>query len=177
MKNYDRKQFIFGHMLGHGRTGNIFKITLGKKTGALKMVALYKDENKLEELFNEIKIYIGPLKEFQGIYIPKLLKFGVLHEAFVFILTSLAEETFATMEDNITRKEKQLAIEGLQKLHLKGVMHGDIRLENIMIKRKNNNSTCVWWIDFGWCKITYNMKDLNKELNDLKYLLGMANMK
>lgn len=177
MKNYDRNQFIFGHMLGYGRTGNIFETTIGRKTGALKMVALYKDENKLEELLNEIKIYIGPLQEIQGVYIPRLLKFGVLHEAFVFILTSLAEVTFATMGDNITRKEKQLAIEGLQKLHSKGVIHGDIRLENIMLKRKYDGSTCVWWIDFGWCKMTDNMKDLNKELEDLKYLLGMAGTK
>ncbi|CAG8474622.1 3967_t:CDS:2 [Paraglomus brasilianum] len=177
MKNYDHNQFTFGHMLGYGRTGSVFETTLGRKTGALKMVALYKDQNKLEELLNEIKIYIGPLKEIQGIYIPRLLKFGVLHEAFVFILTSLAEEAFAIMGDNITRKEKQLAIKGLQKLHSKGVMHGDIRLENIMVKRKNDGSTCVWWIDFGWSKMTDNVKDLNKELTNLKYLLGMAGTK
>ena len=78
----------------------------GRKTGTLKMVVLYKDENKLEELLNEIKIYIGPLKDIQGIYISRLLKFGVLYETFVFILTFLAKETFVKMKDNITRKEK-----------------------------------------------------------------------
>jgi hypothetical protein len=172
MKNYDRNRFSFGHMLGYGRTGSIFETTLGRKTGALKMVGLYKDENKLEELLNEIKMYIGPLKEIQGIYIPRLLKFGVLCEAFVFNFTSLAGETFARMGDNITRKEKQLAIKGLRELHSKGVMHGDIRLENIMVKRENEGSTCVWWIDFGWSKMTVNVKDLDKELTELKYLLG-----
>lgn len=178
MKNYDRNRFSFGHLLGYGRTGSIFETTLGGKTGALKMVALYKDGNKLEELLNEIKIYIGPLKDIQGIYIPRLLKFGVLYEAFVFILTSLAEETFAKMGDNITREEKQLAIKGLQELHSKGVMHGDIRLENIMVKRMNEDSTsCVWWIDFGWSKMTDNVQDLDKELTKLKYLLGMADTK
>ncbi|CAI2165133.1 5339_t:CDS:2 [Funneliformis geosporum] len=166
MKNYDRNHFTFGHILGYGRTGCIFEATLGRETGALKKVALYKDGNKLEELLSEIKIYIGPL-----------LKFGVLCEAFVFILTSLAEETFATIGD-ITRKEKELAIKGLQELHSKGVMHGDVRLENIMVKRRNKGSTsCVWWIDFGWSKMTDNLKELDKELTELKYLLGMVGMK
>ncbi|CAG8483756.1 3455_t:CDS:2 [Funneliformis mosseae] len=161
---------------GYSQTGSIFETILDRKTGALKMVALYKGENKLEELLNEIKIYIGPLKDIQGIYIPRLLKFGVLYETFVFVLTSLAEETFANMGDNITRKEKQLAIKGLQELHSKGVMHRDIRLENIMVKRMNEDSTsCVWWIDFGWSKMTDNVKDLDKELTKLKYLLGMVN--
>ncbi|CAB4413065.1 unnamed protein product [Rhizophagus irregularis] len=63
MKNYDHNWFNFRNMLGSGRTGSIFKTTLGRKTGALKMVALYKDKKKLKELLNEIKIYIGPLKE------------------------------------------------------------------------------------------------------------------
>jgi tRNA A-37 threonylcarbamoyl transferase component Bud32 len=76
--------------------------------------------------------------------------------------------------DNITRKEKQLAIKGLQELHSKGVMHGDIRLENIMVKRIVGDLTCVWWVDFGWSKITNNVKDLDRELTKLKYLLGMA---
>ncbi|CAB4482431.1 uncharacterized protein OCT59_019918 [Rhizophagus irregularis] len=52
-------------MLGSGRIGSIFKIILDRKTGTFKMVALYKDEKKLKELLNEIKIYIGPLKEIQ----------------------------------------------------------------------------------------------------------------
>jgi hypothetical protein len=42
--------------LGYSQTGTIFETTLGRKTGALKMVALYKDDNKLKELLNEITI-------------------------------------------------------------------------------------------------------------------------
>ncbi|CAB4392534.1 unnamed protein product [Rhizophagus irregularis] len=165
-------------MLESGRIGSIFKTILGRKTGTLKMVALYKDEKKLKEFLNEIKIYIRLLKEIQGIYILKLLKFGVLHEAFVFILTFLAEKTFADIKDNITKEEKQLAIKGLQKLYLKRVKHGDIKLENIMVKRKNEGSTSyVWWIDFGWSKMTDNVKDLNKELKELKYLLKIEDTK
>ncbi|RGB22811.1 hypothetical protein C1646_598826, partial [Rhizophagus diaphanus] len=151
MKNYKRSQISFGDVLGNGRSGVVFTAKLYKEVGALKMVDLYKREYLLQEILNEIKMYLGPLKEIQGICIPRLLKFGILHEAFAFTLTSLAEETFATMGDNITRKQKQLAIKGLQELHSKGVMHGDIRLENIVVKRKNDGSTsCVWWIDFGW---------------------------
>ncbi|CAB5346288.1 unnamed protein product, partial [Rhizophagus irregularis] len=88
------------------------------------------------------------------------------------------EKTFADIKDNITKEEKQLAIKGLQKLYLKRVKHGDIKLENIMVKRKNEGSTSyVWWIDFGWSKMTDNVKDLNKELKELKYLLKIEDTK
>ena len=144
MKNY-RNRFHFGNVLGSGRSGNVFTTTLCGKTGALKMVDLYKNEDRLNELLNEIEIYIGPLKEIQEIYVSRLLNFGILHEAFVFILTSLAGESFAKIGNNVTREEKQLAVNGLRELHSKGVMHGDIRLENIMVKRKNElkGSSCL----------------------------------
>ncbi|CAG8550992.1 3861_t:CDS:2 [Ambispora gerdemannii] len=119
------------------------------------MVDLYKNEYLITEMLNEIKIYLRPLMDIQEIYIPKLLKFGVLHEAFVFIFMSLAGRSFAELENNITKEEKQLAIEGLQAIHARGVVHGDVRLENIMVKREE-------------------LTDLNKELIELKRLLGMA---
>jgi len=107
------------------------------------MVDLYKDDVKLEEMLNEIKIYDVILKIIQGIYIPKLLKFGVLHEAFVFMLTSFAGESFASKRD-ITEVEKQSAVNGLLAIHALGVKHGDIRLENIMVDRNSlTGRSCV----------------------------------
>ncbi|CAG8791690.1 853_t:CDS:1, partial [Dentiscutata erythropus] len=173
MKNYDRNQFSFGDMLGNGRSGAVFTAKLCGKTGALKIADLYKNENLLKEMLNEIKIYHGPLKEIQGIYIPKLLKFGVLHEAFVFIFTSFAGESFAELGNKLTKEEKQLAIEGLRAIHIRGVMHGDVRLENIMVKEKNlTGKNCVWWIDFALSKIG-NAKELDREMFELKRLLGI----
>src|SRR5438045_7846572 len=118
-------------------------------------------------------MYLGPLKEIQGIYIPKLLKYGVFHEAFVFVFTSFAGKSFANIK-NITEKEKQLAINGLLAIHATGVKHGDIRLENIMVKRNESGHSCVWWIDFAWSKIVNNAKGLDKELFKLKWLLVMC---
>ncbi|CAG8530112.1 15261_t:CDS:2 [Acaulospora morrowiae] len=169
MKNYKRNQFSFGDVLGSGRSGTVFTAKLFGKTGALKIVDLYKNESLLKEMLNEIEIYRGPLKEIQGIYIPKLLKFGVLHEAFVFIFTSFAE-----LGNKLTKKEKQLAIEGLQAIHIRGIMHGDVRLENIMAKEnKLTGKNCVWWIDFALSKIG-NVKELDRELFELKRLLGIS---
>ncbi|CAG8579181.1 4296_t:CDS:2, partial [Funneliformis caledonium] len=53
----------------------------------------------------------------------KLLTFGILNEVFVFILTSLSGKSFAELDD-VTEREKQLAIEGLQAMHARGVIHG-----------------------------------------------------
>ena len=174
MKNYERSQFSFGDVLGNGRSGVVFAVKLCGEVGALKMVELYKNEYLLKEILNEIKIYLGPLMDIQGIYTPKLLKFGILYEVFVFALTSLSGKSFAELDD-ITEREKQLAIEGLQAIHARGVMHGDVRIENIMVDRsKSIRKSRVRWIDFAWSKTGRDSKDFNRELIELRSLLGMT---
>ncbi|CAG8458474.1 1644_t:CDS:2 [Diversispora eburnea] len=44
-------------------------------------------------------------------------------------------ESFAELGNNVTKEEKKLAILGLQEIHARVVRHGDVRLENIMVKR------------------------------------------
>ncbi|CAG8585313.1 8145_t:CDS:2, partial [Diversispora eburnea] len=74
--------------------------------------------------------------------------------------------------NDVTTEEKKLAILGLQTIHTRGVMHGDIRLENIMVKRDELvGKTLVWWIDFAWSKMECSEKDQNIEL---KRFLGMT---
>ncbi|CAG8799988.1 27466_t:CDS:2, partial [Dentiscutata erythropus] len=156
MKNYKRNQISFGNLLGVGRSGSIFesKFYRYEEIGALKMVDLYKNEYLVTELLNEIKIYLGPLMDIQEIFIPKLLKYEVLHEAFVFLFVSFAGKSVAELENEVTLKEKELAILSLQMIHERGVKHGDIRLENIMINRDElTGKTSVWWIDFAWSKM------------------------
>ncbi|PKY55330.1 hypothetical protein RhiirA4_427430 [Rhizophagus irregularis] len=172
MKNYDCERFYFGETLGFGRSGTVVKAKLCGKSGALKIVDLYNDDVKLKEMLNEIKIYRIIFKKIQGIYVPKLLKFGVLHEAFVFMLTSFAGESFASKRNSITKEEKLLAIKGLQKIHALGVKHGDIRLDNIMMNRLMDRSH-VWWIDFALSEIIGNAEDLEAELFELRYLLDL----
>ncbi|CAG8717829.1 25212_t:CDS:2 [Dentiscutata erythropus] len=175
MKNYNRSQISFGNLLGVGRSGSVFEAKFYEEIGAFKMVDLYKNEYLVTELLNEIKIYLGPLMDIQEIFIPKLIKFGVLNEAFVFLFVSLAGKSFTELENEVTLKEKKLAILGLQMIHERGVKHGDIRLENIMINRDElTGKTSVWWIDFAWSKMGCDEKDLNKELIKLKHLLGMS---
>jgi serine/threonine protein kinase len=157
-------------VLGSGRSGTVWKSKLHGRTGALKIVDLYGSDELLGEIVNEINIYVGPLVDIQGKYVPKLLRFGVLHEAFVFIFTSLAGRSFAELE-HVTSKEKELALEGLQAIHTRGVMHGDVRLENIMLSRNPlTGESYVQWIDFAWSKIQ-SVEVLDRELIKLKRLL------
>ncbi|CAJ0847274.1 4146_t:CDS:2 [Entrophospora sp. SA101] len=175
MKNYKRNQISFGDLLGGGRSGAVFTAKFYEKIGVLKMVDLYKKEYLVTEMLNEIKIYLGPLVDIQEIFIPKLLKYGVLHEAFVFIFIPFAGRSFAELGNNVTKEEKKLAILGLQAIHARGVMHGDVRLENVMVKRDGLvGKTLVWWIDFAWSRMGCNEKVLNMELIELKRLLGMT---
>ncbi|CAG8585664.1 4652_t:CDS:2, partial [Funneliformis mosseae] len=96
----------------NGRSGVIFEAKICGKVGVLKMADLYKNEYLLQEILNKIKFYLGLLMDIP----PKLLKYGILNEVFVFILTLLSGKSFAELDD-VTEREKQLAIEGLQAIH------------------------------------------------------------
>ncbi|CAG8634349.1 6659_t:CDS:2 [Paraglomus brasilianum] len=178
MRNYNRSRFLFGSVLGHGRSGVVLTAKLCGKTGALKLADLYKNKELLEEMLNEIRIYVGPLIDIQGMHIPKLLRFGVLHEAFVFILMTSAGISFAKLGNDVMKKEKLLAVEGLQAIHKRGVLHGDIRLENIMAEKNHlTGQSRVWWIDFALSKTGASAKDLDRELVELKRLLCLVDQK
>ncbi|CAI2175646.1 1063_t:CDS:2 [Funneliformis geosporum] len=120
---------------GNGRSGVIFEAKLCGKVGTLQN--LYKNEYLLQEFQMKSRFTSSPLMDIQYIHTPKFLKFGILHEAFVFILISHSGKSFADLDD-ITERENLLAIEGLQAIHARGVMHGDVRLENIMVDRSES---------------------------------------
>ncbi|CAG8729669.1 3415_t:CDS:2, partial [Ambispora leptoticha] len=178
MRNYNRSRFLLGSVLGHGRSGVVLTAKLCGKTGALKLADLYKNKELLEEMLNEIRIYVGPLIDIQGVHIPKLLRFGILHEAFVFILMTSAGISFAKLGNDVMKKEKLLAVEGLQAIHKRGILHGDIRLENIMAEKNHlTGQSRVWWIDFALSKTGASAKDLDRELIELKRLLRLVDQK
>ncbi|CAG8792388.1 553_t:CDS:1, partial [Gigaspora margarita] len=70
---------------------------------------------------------------------------------------------------NITEKEKQFAIDGLLAIHTKGVKHGDIRLENIVIERNElTGDSNVRWIDFAWSKNDKECKSSGQRIIQIK---------
>ena len=65
MKNYDRNWFHFGNVLGSGRLEYVFTTTLCGKTGALKMVDLYKNEDRLKNCLMKLRSTLDLSKKFK----------------------------------------------------------------------------------------------------------------
>ncbi|CAG8694787.1 8764_t:CDS:2, partial [Funneliformis caledonium] len=106
------------------------------------MADLYKNEYLLQEILNKIKFYLGLLMDIP----PKLLKYGILNEVFVFILTLLSGKSFAELDD-VTEREKQLEM-------------------NLWVNYEYNGLI----LRGSYC----NSKDFNRELIELRSLLGMT---
>lgn len=45
-------------------------------------------------------------------------------------------------------------------LHERGIMHRDLKLENIMVKKENNGKVTPVIVDFGLAEYTHNTKYL-----------------
>ncbi|CAJ0754265.1 16048_t:CDS:2 [Entrophospora sp. SA101] len=118
-QNFSFADFKFKSILGGGRSGKTLLCKFHGDTIALKSVDLSKaPPYVLEEMQKEVEIY-KDLADIQGKYIPKL--------------------------HIITKRQKSRAIKGLEMIHKHGILHNDIREENVLI----NNNGNVYLIDFG----------------------------
>ncbi|RHZ60280.1 hypothetical protein Glove_355g97 [Diversispora epigaea] len=121
---------------------------------------------------NEIKIY-KVLTNIQGKYIPKLVCYGHYEGGMSFIIGTTLVGT--TLGDHITEQQKTKAIEALKAIHDHGVLHNDVRKENILINDNGN----VHIIDFGMASLEdlkKKRKSFNRELLELSRLLDYYTM-
>jgi serine/threonine protein kinase len=92
---------------------------------------------------NEVKIYTE-LADIQGKYIPKLVCYGYYGGGMSFVIGITIAGT-SLSEHKITKRQKTKALKGLEAIHKHGILHNDIREENILI----NDNGDVYLIDFG----------------------------
>jgi serine/threonine protein kinase len=123
------------------------------KVGDLKSVPL-------EELLNEVAIY-QVLEELQGDCIPELLFFGYLEGLFCIGLS-----LFGSPPSVLTSTQKNQLWDSLNKIHQRGVSHGDIKLNNILLGEKDTPILT----DFGFGKIQGSKTDFEKDIYDLRNL-------
>ncbi|GBC44808.2 kinase-like domain-containing protein [Rhizophagus irregularis DAOM 181602=DAOM 197198] len=121
--NYSFSDFKFKSILGEGRSGKTLLCEFRGDMIALKSADLSKAPScVLEEMQKEVEIY-KDLADIQGKYIPKLVCYGYY--------------------GGETAKDK--AIKGLEAIYKHGILHNDIREENILI----NDKGALYLIDFG----------------------------
>jgi serine/threonine protein kinase len=110
---------------------------------ALKSVDLSKAPSYvLEEMQKEVEIY-KDLADIQGKYIPKLVCYGYYGGDMSFVIGLTIVGTMLSNQ-KITKHQRLKAIKGLEAIHKRGILHNDIREENILINDNND----IYLIDF-----------------------------
>jgi len=137
-----------GEFIGVYRSGSARRASLPKgNAGVLKLADISKNPELEDELSQEALIY-DRLQDLQGKSIPNLLGHGRFSEQFlVGLLTS--DEGVDTSQIEPDRSFVKKARTVLEQIHLKGVLHGDVRKENIL---RNTKGDPVF-IDFGLSKL------------------------
>ena len=162
-KGNPSKKYKAKKMLGSGSFGCVYeaKNTLFGNTVAMKVIKKDK-ENELDE--QEIRNEIDILKQLSHPNIVKIYEFFI-SENHYYIITEFCKEgeLFSYIKNKYS--ERQLAVlfyqvfSGLWYLHDNKILHRDIKLENIMISKKekdNESGEELFWvkiIDFGTAKI------------------------
>ncbi len=143
-QKFSFSDFKFKGILGEGRSGKTLLCEFRGDTIALKSVDLSKaPPYVLEEMQKEVEIY-KDLSDIQGKYIPKLICYGYYGGGMSFVIGMTIVGT-SLSEQKIKKRQKTRAIKGLEAIHKHGILHNDIREENILINDKGD----VYLIDFG----------------------------
>lgn len=138
--------------VGAGAFGTVYKVFDARlnQTVALK-VLLDEAPNSRETLTREFVI----LSRLQHPNLVKVIDYGVLPSRTPFFTMEVIEgldlRLFMHEDANVVHITSIIrqALSALQYLHGKGILHGDIKPENMMIVRKEDSSVALKVLDFG----------------------------
>ncbi|CAG8512100.1 3927_t:CDS:2, partial [Acaulospora colombiana] len=155
LQNFYFTDFEFKGILGTGQSGKTLRCKFRGEMIALKSIDLYKRANFLNKMVKEVEIY-KDLADIQGKYIPKLMCYGYYGGGLSFIMGMTIVGTTLN-HHKITKQQKLIALGALKAVHGHGILHNDIREENILV----NDKGAMYLIDFGMA----NRADLKKKRN------------
>jgi len=150
--------------LGAGQTGPVRLAWFLGTPCAVKMVDTSKDWELQRVLENEVEAY-GLLSALQGDVIPVLEGCGFWKDENVFfVATSLVD---GDHPGSSSRAGLPAAEEALRKIHALGLLHGDIKEENILL-RNNDGAWKVWYLDLGLSRLSSSADDFAEEVAELR---------
>lgn len=163
----------------HGElcTGSAGLVTHGLCNGKPAVIKMYgPDDPGLATYRQELHVY-KQLAVVQGRLVPELLGYGHLKAGVYFLATQYIQSEPLSAMANITPAIAKAALHALQQLqHARpGFLHGDIRLANVLLVGSaaggDVDMKCMM-IDFGQSKLNATRKDMQRELKQLKQVLG-----
>jgi serine/threonine protein kinase len=164
-QNLSFLDFKFNDILGQGRSGKTLKCEFQGNTIALKCTDLWKSPpDILKEMQNEVKIY-QILASIQGEFIPKLMCYGYYGDGMCYVIGTSFGGTALIDYKHITERQRVMCLCAINAIHSRGVLHNDIRAENILLSNINDN---VYWIDFGMASYYHEVKKYWKLFDEEK---------
>jgi predicted Ser/Thr protein kinase len=152
---FDVDDFKFDTVLGEGRS-KVYSDHYGFSRIALKVADIAKHGEMLQELLNEVSVY-EQLSVLQGNGIPRFVCHGFVEDVLYCVGVSIC----GTVANGFTEQQKQKLLETLKSIHESGILHNDIKKENILIDESGN----PYIIDFGFstrsCSPVAQMEETN----------------
>uniref|UniRef100_A0A7I4D8Z5 Protein kinase domain-containing protein n=1 Tax=Physcomitrium patens TaxID=3218 RepID=A0A7I4D8Z5_PHYPA len=150
-----------------GWSGNIVRGIYEGHVVAVKLAVVCSD--RAEALINEASAYLK-LQEYWGKYVPALISHGTtVNGNVVYVATELIKGFELGME-RLTPEVVTASFEALTAIHASGMLHGDIRRENILVPKGGRRG--VRFIDFGFARSVTSADDCCEELAQLQYIVS-----
>ncbi|KAJ2496437.1 hypothetical protein GGH96_005833 [Coemansia sp. RSA 1972] len=174
-----------GHVLGNGRSGEVFEGWFNGEHVALKCCPATAPLEILHELSNEVLVY-EHLSDIQGSVMPRLFDHGLLAvegELFlVLVLELIKDEINPTDRDRandlieqLTLDEKRAALDALRTMHGYGVCQGDPHDNNILFERTADDGSPLVprIIDFAFAITRASDTDIADDMAGWTEVLGI----
>ncbi|KAK3822371.1 MAG: hypothetical protein J3R72DRAFT_459113 [Linnemannia gamsii] len=150
-----------------GEGARTFRATWMNEDVVVKKADVWNQHLVADELKHEAKVYEA-LRTLQGRYVPELKLAGVADGMEMILATELAGTDLS--DRRLDASDRNKIRDALSAIHNLGILHGDIRPENITTKRDDQNSQ-FFFIDFGRSEFTRRKMVLKCENEQLEALL------
>jgi serine/threonine protein kinase len=155
-------------VLGSGRSGAVYRARFLYEIVAIKACDIWQVPHCEAEILSEIDIYMV-LERLQGDVIPQFKEAGYSAGGLLRLITELSGSPIDT--NNLSDLERGEIITALSRIHSEGVIHNDIRPENILIEHHPKSFT-IKIIDFALSKQSTSKNEAETEMRSLKWMLG-----
>ncbi|KFH69284.1 hypothetical protein MVEG_04099 [Podila verticillata NRRL 6337] len=150
-------------LISHDEHAQTYKASWKGHDVVVKKCDIWNQGPVVEELKHEARVY-QVLRTLQGRYIPELRIAGVADGMEMMLVTDFVGTDVS--QEHLGDSDQEKIKAALSAIHDLGVIHGDIRPQNILVQHDGQNAR-FYFVDFGLSRITADKTELNWEMDVL----------